>query len=69
LWRGLPLILDDAANELTAFSRRLFASPHNELLSLEEKIVALDKQIETVYRASEPCQRVAAVEGIESSAF
>ncbi len=64
LRRGLPLILEDASNELTAFSRRLFASLHNELLALEEKIGALDEQIESVYQTSEPCQRVAAVEGI-----
>jgi transposase len=64
LRRGLPVILEDATNELTAFSRRLFASLHDELLSLEEKIAALDKQIEAVHRTSEPCQRVAAVEGI-----
>ena len=64
LRRGLPLILEDANNELTAFSRRLFASLYDELLSLEEKVAALDKQIEALHRASEPCQRVAAVEGI-----
>lgn len=33
-------------------------------MSLEEKITALDEQIGAVYQASEPCQRVAAVEGI-----
>ena len=64
LRRGLPLILEDATNELTSFSRRLFASLYDELLSLEEKIGALDEQIESVFQASEPCQRVAAVEGI-----
>lgn len=64
LRRGLPLILEEASNELTAFSRRLFASLYEELLSLEEKIGVLDEQIESVYRASEPCQRVGAVEGI-----
>lgn len=64
LGRGLPLILEDASNELTAFSRRLFASLYEELLSLEERIGALDEQIESVYRASEPCQRVGAAEGI-----
>jgi transposase len=64
LRRGLPLILEEATNELTAFSRHLFASLYAELLSLEEKIAALDEQIESVYRASEPCQRVGAVEGI-----
>lgn len=64
LRRGLPLILEDATNELTAFSRRLFASLYDELLSLEEKIAVLDEQIGSVYQASEPCQRVDAVEGI-----
>lgn len=64
LRRGLPLILEDATNELTSFSRRLFARLYDELLSLEEKIGALDEQIESVFHASEPCQRVAAVEGI-----
>jgi transposase len=64
LRRGLPLILEDASNELTAFSRRLFASLYDELLSLEEKIEAIDEQIWAVYQASESCQRLAAVEGI-----
>lgn len=64
LRRGLPLILENATNELTAFSRRFFTSLRDELLSLEEKIATLDKEIESVYQASEPCQRVAAVEGI-----
>jgi transposase len=61
---GLPLALEDATNELTAFSRRLFASLYDELLSLGEKIEAIDRQIWAVYQASEACQRIAAVEGI-----
>ena len=64
LRRGLPLVLEDASNEFTSFSRRLFASLYEELLASEAKIKALDEQIESVYEASEPCQRVAAVEGI-----
>jgi transposase len=31
---------------------------------LEERIQAIDEQIWAVYQASEPCQRIAAVEGI-----
>ena len=64
LRRGMPLVLEDASNELTPFSRRLFSSLYEELLSLEEKIGAFDDQIKSVYQASEPCQRVGAVEGI-----
>lgn len=64
LRRSLPIILEDATNELTAFSRRLFASLYEELLSVEEKIQVIDEQIRAVYQASEPCRRIAAVEGI-----
>lgn len=64
LRRGLPGLLENAENELTAFGRRLFASLYEELLQLDEKIAALDELVETIYRTSEPCQRVAAVEGI-----
>jgi transposase len=64
LRRGLPSILEDAENELTAFSRRLFAALYEELLQLDEKIAAVDEQVQTIYRNSESCQRVAAVEGI-----
>jgi hypothetical protein len=58
---GLPLILEDATNGLTAFSQRLIASLYYEPLSLEEKIGVLDEQIGSVYQAGEPCQGVAAL--------
>ncbi len=62
--RGLPEILEDGSNELTAFSRRLFASLYDELADLDGKIVTIEEQVRAVYEASEPCQRVAGVEGI-----
>ncbi len=62
--RGLPLILEDATNELTGFSRRLFSYLYEELLAVEEKIKTIEEHLWTVYEASEPCQRLAAVEGI-----
>lgn len=64
LRRGLPLILEDAENELTDFSRRLFAALYEELVQLDDKIKTLDEQVQAIYRASETCRRVAAVEGI-----
>ncbi len=64
LRRGLPLILEDATNELTGFSRRLFSYLYEELLAVEEKIETIEEHLWTVYEASEPCQRLAAMEGI-----
>jgi transposase len=67
LRRGLPEVLEDESNELTALSRRLVASLYSELAELAEldaKIEQLDAELKAVYVASEPCQRIAAVEGI-----
>jgi hypothetical protein len=43
LRRGLPEILEDGSNELTAFSRRLFASLYDELAELDGKIGAMEE--------------------------
>lgn len=62
--RGLPEILEEGSNELTAFSRRLFVSLYDELVDLEGKSEASEEQVKAVYQTSEPWQRVAAVERI-----
>jgi len=64
LRRGLPEVLEDETNELTALSRRLLACLYEELVALDEKIANLEKELRAVYEASEPCRRIAAVEGI-----
>ena len=64
LRRRLPEVLEDKSNELTAFSRRLIASLYEELAELDQRIEQLDAELKAVYAASEPCQRIAAVEGI-----
>lgn len=62
--RSVPLLLEEAENELTAMGRQLFAQLYEELLELEERIGELDRQLEAIHRASPQCQRIAAVEGI-----
>lgn len=64
LRRGLPEVLDDESNELTALSRRLIASLYGDLAELDKRIGKLDAELKAVYTASEPCRRIAAVEGI-----
>ena len=60
--RGVPEILEDESNELTLLGRRLLASLHNELVDLDSKVEQIEKELRAVYAASEPCQRIAAVE-------
>lgn len=64
LRRGLPEILEDESNELTSLSRRLLVSLYHELVDLDSKIEQMEKELRVLYAASEPCQRIAAVEGI-----
>lgn len=64
LRRGLPRVVEDESNELTALGRRLMASLYGELAEPDQKIDQLDKELKAVYAASDTCQRIAAVEGI-----
>lgn len=62
--RGLPTVLEDAENQLTGFGRELFHRLYEELVLLDEKIGDADDQIQTAFRRTPDCQRIAAVEGV-----
>lgn len=62
--RGVPEVLENEDNELTCLSRRLLAALHDELVNLDNRVEQIEKELRIVYEASEPCQRIAAVEGI-----
>jgi transposase len=62
--RSVPLILEDATNELTPFGRALFSSLYEELVQLEEGIEGIETRLQRVYQAQPLCQRIGEVEGI-----
>lgn len=62
--RAVPLILEDAENELSARMRRTIAELYDLFNDLGCRIHFFDKEIETVFRQSEACQRIAKVKGI-----
>lgn len=64
LRKGLPLILEDASNELSGDMRALFAELYEELVELDKRIKQKDKAILAVHRESELCQRLGEVEGV-----
>jgi len=64
LRRGLPLVLEDTGNELSADMRSLFAELYEELKGLDERINEQDKRITAIHRASELSRRLGEVEGI-----
>lgn len=62
--RAIPLILEDAENGLSSRMRRTIAELYDLFNDLERRIHFFDKEIETVFRQSEACQRIAKVKGI-----
>ena len=64
LRRALPAVIEEDSSLLTGFGRQLFASLYEELCALEERIAALEKHLEQIFRESDTCRRLAAVEGV-----
>ncbi len=62
--RAVPLILEDAENGLSIRMRRTVAELYELFIDLEKRINFFDKEIETVFRQSSECQRIAKVKGI-----
>lgn len=62
--REVPEVLENESNELTSLSRRLLAALYDELVELDKKVTQIERELRRVYEAREPCQRIAAAEGI-----
>jgi transposase len=64
LRQRLPAVLEDEQNELTPRARSLFRELYDELLDLEGKIAYVERKINQIFKASEPCQRLAQIQGV-----
>ena len=66
LRRQMPLILEDAEQNLSCRMRRLLEQLWHEWKSLEEQIQLLSDEIETIAGQDEACQRLLSVPGVGS---
>lgn len=64
LRKELPLILEDATNELTDSGRELFSELLQELKELDKQISEYNRKIQRIYDKDETCQRIGKVEGV-----
>lgn len=64
LRQRLPTILEDEQHELTTRARSLFRELYDELIDLEGKIAYVERKINQIFKASEPCQRLAQIQGV-----
>jgi transposase len=62
--RGLPALLENTENGLTALARELGRELYAELGQLDERIERLEGLLQRVFRQQADCQRLAQVEGI-----
>lgn len=62
--RMIPEILAQADNGLSAMARETIAELWDFLCDIDRRVAAFDKKIDAVFRASEPCQRVARIKGV-----
>lgn len=62
--RRLPEILEDGENDLSPTSRAWLRELHEHFLHLDGRVQVYDRLIEVQFDAQEPCQRLAAIEGV-----
>jgi len=62
--KALPEILEDAENELTHASRRLFANLYEEIDEKDKKIKEYDLKLQEIFRTNESCKKISEIEGV-----
>jgi transposase len=61
---ALPQLIDESETRLSDFAKRLFSSLYEELRALDQRILAMEMEIDQAFRQNALCQRIAEVEGI-----
>ncbi len=61
---AIPAILEDAENGLPGLARRLLHDIHQRIQTLNQQILAYDREIEALARHSEPAKRLMSLPGV-----
>jgi len=64
LRRNIPEILEDAENGLSMRFRQILAELYEELIQLDIRVDALDRQVDQLVKNNEDCQRLMTIPGI-----
>lgn len=62
--KQLPLILEDAENELSILGRRLFNNLYEQLQDIDKKVQQYDLQIQQYCQSNEICKRLLKLQGV-----
>jgi transposase len=64
IYKALPDILEDAANGLSGFVRRIFAELYAQLKAVMQQIRQADTRLVELFSHSAACQRIAEIPGV-----
>lgn len=62
--KEIPLILEDAKNELTSLFRELLSELYDEMVHLDERVKTLEGKLDMVCRQNEACKRLLTIPGV-----
>ncbi len=62
--REVPVILADQASDITPIMRALLLELMDEMRAIDVRIGFMDRQIETIFKSREDCQRIAKIAGV-----
>ncbi len=62
--RALPQLMDEKEKRLSDFAKRLFSNLYEELQALDQRIAAMEAEVNQAFQQNPLCQRIAEVEGI-----
>jgi len=62
--KEIPLILEDAENELTPLFRHLLNELYDEMVHMDSRVKSIETKLETICTQSEDCQRLLSIPGI-----
>jgi len=62
--KEIPLVLEDAGNELSFLFRELLHDLYKEMIHLDERVKTLENKLKTICRQNEDCQRLLSIPGI-----
>jgi len=64
LRKAIPLILEDAENELTAEGREFLLDQYDELCELDKKIGRYDDKLNRIFKDNQVCQALSQIRGV-----
>ncbi len=64
LRKEVPLILENAENELTPLARRMIFDLSDQLVQMDNKVKEYDKVLEDICQQEEACQRLLTIPGV-----